>query len=119
MVPRAADEVVSARRRARCEHNRLAEDGAPVRAARTEVGLRREGDVDLKTPRQQEDPIDCRGKRQIPVVEGCEISVDQIGPVLKDWRQFAAEATMCGASLARSRRRALTRSLASIVNTIT
>jgi hypothetical protein len=73
MVPGEAHEVVTARRSSQRELDGLAEDCAPLRAARTELCRRRKGDVDLEAARQKEDPVDGRAERQVPVVERLEV----------------------------------------------
>ena len=64
--------------------SRLAEDDAERRAARAEVALRRERDVNLQAVREQEDAVDRADGGQVPVMDGAELVGETGGPVGHD-----------------------------------
>src|SRR5438552_2993703 len=71
--PRETNQFVL-RRRSRRDVDGFPEHRSPVRPARTEISLRRERNVDLQPVGQQEDAVDRRSPRKIPVVDRGEIS---------------------------------------------
>jgi uncharacterized cupin superfamily protein len=51
------------------------------RAASPEVGLRREGQIDLEVAAKEKDPVDRRMERQVEEMHGAELALDLGGPV--------------------------------------
>jgi hypothetical protein len=90
-MPREPYEVVAGDRRVLLDLDRVAEDRPPVRAARAEVGRRRERDVDLQPVGKQVDPVDRRPPREVPVVESPEVALQDLGPPRKRGRELAAD----------------------------
>src|SRR5438552_18608553 len=76
--PRETNQLISRRRRSGRDLDGSPEHRSPIRPARTEVRLRRERDVDLQPVGQQEDAVDRRSPREIPVVDRCEISAEDL-----------------------------------------
>jgi hypothetical protein len=91
VVPGQPGQGVPVRGQEGLERLRLAEDGTPLRSSRTELGLRREGQVELEPAGQQEHPDDAPSHGKVPVMLRAELGVEPPGPPVQHRGELALD----------------------------